>query len=70
VEVCEGTITTNESDMGISHANAIFALCSTRGNNLITMEGSQHIGFRNAKVRALPAASSQPAELYRSGDIY
>lgn len=58
MEVCKGTITTNESDMGLSHANAIFALCSTCGNNLITMEGSQHVGFRDAKVRALAAAGS------------
>jgi len=40
VEVCEVTITPNESDMGLPHTNAILIMCGTGGDSLITVEGS------------------------------
>jgi hypothetical protein len=53
VEVSEGSTTTDKSDMGFLDQNAISLLRSIGRNYLITMEGNQHIGIRDAKVRTL-----------------
>ena len=37
--------------MGIFDTDAIFTVPGTGRNNYITMEGSEHIGIGNAKVR-------------------
>jgi hypothetical protein len=51
VEVCESKSTPNESDMGVFDADTISIMCGTHGDSSITLEGSEHIGVRNAKVR-------------------
>jgi hypothetical protein len=51
LEVCKGKFTAGESDMGIPHSNAILATVSSDRDSLIAMEGPQHIGIGDAKVR-------------------
>lgn len=52
MEVCKGKFTPNESDMGILDTDAILTVPGIGRNSHITMEGSQHISIRDAKVRA------------------
>ena len=52
MEVCKGKSTPNESDMGVSHTDAIFIVPGTGRNNFTLMEGSEDISVGNAKVRA------------------
>lgn len=51
MEVCESKFTSNQSDMDLSHTDAIFIMPSTGRNRIFTMEQCEHIGVRNAKVR-------------------
>lgn len=55
MEVCEGPAAADESDMGVPDPDAVLAVCSSRGNSSIAMEGSEHVCIGNAKVRALSA---------------
>ena len=50
MEVCEGSATSYESDMGISYTDAISIICGLGRNSSITMEGSEHICVGDAKV--------------------
>jgi len=52
VEVCKGSTASHESDMGLSHTNAISPLCCAGGDLSVIMERSKDVGIRNAKVRA------------------
>ena len=51
MEVSEGTTPAHQSDMGIPHTDEVPAMCSAGRNSLITVEGSEHICRRDAKVR-------------------
>lgn len=52
MEVCKGESTPSESDMGVLDTDAILTVHGVGRNRHITMEGSQHISIRDAKVRA------------------
>ncbi len=67
MEVCEGSTTSHESDMGLSHANTIPTVCRTGRHLLIVMERSAHIGIGNAKVGA-PFVAAEPQKLFTPAD--
>ncbi len=52
MEVCKGTITSYKSDMGFSNSDAVFTMRGFGGNCVITVEGSEHVGVRDAEVRS------------------
>lgn len=62
MEVCKGSTPPNESDMGVSHEDAVPVVCSAGGYRFITMERSEHIGVRNAKILLLGAFETTNAD--------
>ncbi len=66
MEVCKGSTTSHESDMGVPYTNAIFIMCGVGRNSFITMEGSEHICGGNAKVGAPQLISMMAGDITSS----
>lgn len=62
MEVCKGSTTSNESDMGLSHTNAISPMCRAGGDLSVTMERSKDVGIRNAKILLLGTFETSNAD--------
>lgn len=52
MEVCKGESAPDESDMDVPHKDALLIVCSAGGHCPVTVERGEHVGVRNAKVRA------------------
>jgi len=62
VEVCKGSTASHESDMGLSHTNAISPLCCAGGDLSVIMERSKDVGIRNAKILLLGTFETSNAD--------
>lgn len=62
MEVCKGSTASHESDMGLSHTNAISPLCCAGGDLSVIMERSKDVGIRNAKILLLGTFETSNAD--------